>query len=114
MTAKQKRAPGDARCAWRAMDPEQRLAFLAWLKEGPEIHALIDAAFTLLENGVIETSFDVEEFMVMSGYAKDLTTALEPFVTARCYHCSEEFPKLAMKHDVDETYFCAGCEGVAI
>jgi hypothetical protein len=96
------------------MDPEQRLTFLAWLKEGPEIQALIDSALKLLDHGVIETSYDVDEFMVMAAYATDLTTALEPFATARCYHCSQEFPKLAMKHDVDETYFCSGCEGVVI
>ena len=30
---KRKRAPTDARCAWRAMDGEQRAAFLRWVEE---------------------------------------------------------------------------------
>lgn len=30
---KRKRAPSDARCAWRAMDDEQRRDFLRWIRD---------------------------------------------------------------------------------
>jgi hypothetical protein len=47
-----KRAMSDARCAWKKMDAEQRLEFLAWAREGEPAQPITQESERLANEGI--------------------------------------------------------------
>ena len=77
-----KRAPMDARCAWRAMEDDQRRAFLLWLTTDPasrpgcELRELVAAG---RQRWVIEEDVAPDQYRERAVAHQRLADALSPF-----------------------------------